>query len=258
MTGKQPKNSGKAPSIQFYYKDWLEDQRLKRASKKAKGVWIDLIANSCGMPVPGVFADGNDGKTPLKRREINGLLTGNRRENREGITELINRGILKRREDGAFYVKRIYEDMKLRRLRQEAGRKGGNPNLLNQNSNQTPTPSTSTSTSVTNIHTHKGEQKTLLNQNPINPTLQDVMDIAPVIGIPDDKAQAWYEHFHPQGFVFGNGLPIVDLRGALVRWRNNQFKFDRSVKNANSRDINTTPGRDFDRQNSQFGETIDV
>lgn len=152
MAGKQlKKNSGKAPSIQFYYKDWLEDQKLKRASKKAKGVWMDLIANSCGMPVPGVFADGNDGKTPLKRREINALLTGNRRENREGIAELIRRGILKQRNDGAFYVKRVYEDMRLRRIRQEAGRKGGNPNLVNQNTNQVPTPSTSTSSSTSNI-----------------------------------------------------------------------------------------------------------
>lgn len=152
MSRRMPQNSGKSPSFQFYYKDWLGDQRLKRASKKAKGVWIDLICCSMDMPTPGVFADGNDGKTPLKRREINAFLTGNRRENRDGFAELIRRGIIKQREDGAFYVKRIQRDMELRRIRQEAGRKGGNPDLVNQNrkqtSNQNPTPSTSSSTSV--------------------------------------------------------------------------------------------------------------
>lgn len=142
-----PKNSGKAPSLQFYFKDWTSDQRLKRASKKAKGVWIDLIALSCDMPKPGVFKDG---ETTLKRREILDLLTGNRRENREGFNELVKRKIIKQDDDGTFYVKRVKRDMELRSIRQECGRKGGNPALLNQNSNQTPnqTPTPSTSSSI--------------------------------------------------------------------------------------------------------------
>lgn len=167
---KIPKNSGKSPSFQFYHKDWLGDQKLKRASYNAKGVWIDLICCSMDMPVLGIFADyindesavkrrPNDGETTkikpkqngvtkLTKREINQLLTGDKRKSNDGITELIRRGILKQDEKGCFYVKRIKRDMELRRIRQAAGKKGGNPVLLKQNANQKPTPSTSTSTSV--------------------------------------------------------------------------------------------------------------
>jgi len=151
MNGKTkiPKNSGKAPSIQFYYKDWLSDYRLKRASKRAKGVWIDLIAISCDLPTPGVFSDENGA---LSRQDLVNLLTGTRRENYTGLDELIRLNIIKQDEDGAFYVKRVKRDMELRRIRRECGLKGGNPvllgNLDKQNANQKPTPSTSTSTSL--------------------------------------------------------------------------------------------------------------
>ena len=154
MATRGKKNAGKAPAFLFYYKDWLADQRLRRASFRAKGVWIDLVAVSCDMPIPGLFVDGHDMKKTLDRPLIDHLLTGNPREKRMGIDELIKLGILKRNQDGVFYVKRVYEDMKLRRIRQEAGKKGGNPNLVGnlvkQNDKQKPTPSVSVSVASIN------------------------------------------------------------------------------------------------------------
>lgn len=146
------KNSGKAPSIQFYFKDWLADIKLKRISKAIKGVWIDLIAWSCCMPKMGVFFDG---KESFSEQEIIDLLDGKQVENRRCFKMLIERDIIKKFDNGiykdAFYVKRVYEDMKLRQIRKESGSKGGNPilvnDLVNQNDNQKPTPSTSSSIS---------------------------------------------------------------------------------------------------------------
>jgi hypothetical protein len=128
------------------------------------------------MPVKGVFSrrlnSGLDGVetqfkpslTPLKLEEIANLIRGNTREKKRLLRELIANNVLKQMTDGdyagAFYVKRIYEDMKLRDIRAEAGKRGGNPNLvknldgnlLNQNPQQTPkqnpTPSSSTSSST--------------------------------------------------------------------------------------------------------------
>jgi hypothetical protein len=149
ITKKIPQNAGKAPSIQLYYKDWLSDSRLQLASKRAKGVWIDLIAISCDMPVPGVFRVE---KRSFSCREVVDLLSGSRRENRQGVVELIEKGIIKQDEDGTFYVKRVKRDMELREIRRACGKMGGNPNLLNQdlkqNDNQNLTPSSSSSTSV--------------------------------------------------------------------------------------------------------------
>lgn len=48
-----------------------------------------------------------------------------------------------------------------------------------------------------------------------------------VIGITEKQSEAFYVHYSAQGWVFGNNLPIVDLRAAMVRWRNNQYKFEK-------------------------------
>jgi len=116
----------KPPSFQFYYKDWLSDNRLKRCSKRAKGVWIDLIAASCDLDSKGVFRDEMGA---FDREEMLDLLTGNRKENSLGFDELVRRQIIKQDDDGVFYVKRIKEDAELSDIRKESGKKGGNPNL---------------------------------------------------------------------------------------------------------------------------------
>ena len=164
------KNNGKAPSFQFYPADWLKDPALRLCSFTAKGVWIDIICISYEMPTKGLFVDENGS---ISGRDIVEMLSGNTRQKRRGFEELKKRGVIKqRKEDGAFYVKRLQEDMKLRELRREAGSKGGNPallkqevnqtdkqnaDLLNQNGNQNPTPSSSSSPSGSPLPPKGGE-----------------------------------------------------------------------------------------------------
>lgn len=232
--GSVPANSGKAPSFQFYPKDWLADYRLKIVSKRAKGVWIDLICLSCDMPTPGVFRDENGA---ISRQVLVHLLSGNRRENYAGFDELVDKNIIKQEDDGTFYVKRIKRDMELRKIRKECGKLGGNPflvgnldkqkpNLDNQNNNQNPTPSPSSSTS------------------PSAYTLQQVIDNAIPIGISEEKATAFYHQYNAQGWVRANGQPITDLQSQLINWRNNQYKFDKIERGKNgSGKTRTSSGR---------------
>jgi hypothetical protein len=127
MITEKPKNGGKAPSIQFYYKDWLAENRLRGVSKVVKGVWIDLICLSCDMPTPGVFANENG---PLEEDSIIRMLDGDPRENQTGFNYLKVNHIIKKMDDNSFYVQRVYKDTKLRKARREAGKQGGNPNFV--------------------------------------------------------------------------------------------------------------------------------
>ncbi len=215
------KNAGKAPAIQFYYKDWLSDHKLKRSSKRAKGVWIDLIAISCDLNEKGVFRDELGS---FDRNEMLDLLTGNRRESAAGFDELVKRQIIKQRDDGTFYVKRVYEDAKLSAIRKEAGKKGGNPslvkgevgNLVNQNNNQNPTPSSSTpipsSFSNNNIKNHI-HTTTVNNSNGCPVDMEDLksllqnldMDLANKMG----KARAELERLLSNKFKPVNGTRQV-------------------------------------------------
>jgi len=139
---RDKKNSGKAPSFQFYWKDWLSDTRLLRCSRSAKGAWIDIICLSCDMPVPGVFCEKIAEKISKKTQKISKnlvfseqkivqMLHGKRAENNRGFAELKSKGIIKQFADGeyagAFYVKRVYKDALIRKARSDAGKQGGNP-----------------------------------------------------------------------------------------------------------------------------------
>ena len=74
----------KAPSFQFYPADWLKDPKLKRCSFKAKGVWIDVLANAFECTEKGILRDE---KGPFSRNEILSMLTGKQREKREGFED---------------------------------------------------------------------------------------------------------------------------------------------------------------------------
>ncbi len=141
-------NTGKDPSFQFYWKDWLSDTKLISATSGMKGTWIDLMCISMDMPVRGVF---HDGQRPLSESDLALMLPGDREEVKGNISSLVGRGICKVMPDGPFagclYVKRLYEDMRLREIRRESGKMGGNPVLLNQFVNQKSTPSSSSSSS---------------------------------------------------------------------------------------------------------------
>jgi len=238
------KNTGKAPSIQFYYKDWLADERLKMCSLRAKGLWIEIICQSVSMPVPGVFAFKNESKTnqneiktkskrdqnenvlePICEQKLLQMFTGKPSEKRKAFDELKRYGVVKQNEYKMFYVKRVKEDMELRAKRIEAGKKGGNPDLIknkvknldNQNANQNPTPSTSTSSSTSS--------STSISN--IIPTLEECIDAAFSVGVTEDQASEFFHHYDAQGWVWGNGQPMTgSIQACLARWRNNAHRFE--------------------------------
>ena len=123
-----PKNSNtKAPSFQFYPKDWLNDEGLELCSWATRGVWIHLIckmhsSNSYGT----LCVNGHN----LTVSEIKGLLVISTKVFNKCWGELIKRGVIRQDENGMFYNKRLVGDHELRVKRSKAGKMGGNPKLM--------------------------------------------------------------------------------------------------------------------------------
>lgn len=243
------KNSGKAPSYQMYPKDWNEDAKLKMCSYRAQGLWIRLINTSYDMPEKGVFRFQ---KRPLNKSEILNLLPGKNATKRKAFDELVKWDIIKQFDDKSFYCKRLYKDMRLRDIRKAAGKKGGNPNLvgdlLNQNPNQsdkqnlTPSSSTSSSTSVNNTNTQGHVEKF---------TLKQCEDNAYLVGLSDEDAGVFYDRYNSQGWIFGNGNAIMDLRSAMSYWKKNEHKHEfKNKSNGGFIDF------DEERRKKQEAETI--
>lgn len=64
-----------------------------------------------------------------------------------------------------------------------------------------------------------------------NPTFEQgkeqiCKDIAIAIGLTEEQGSEFFHHFNAQGWKQGNGLPIIDLRSAMVKWKNRQYRFE--------------------------------
>lgn len=143
----------KRPAFQFYPSDWRKDPALSACSMAARGLWIELMC----------IAHESDNYGHL---EINGkAMTAPQLARMVGesptvvsklVLELDGAGVFSRTQEGVIYSRRMVSDERIRNVRAEAGRLGGNPNLVkqkdnllvNQKAEQKPTPSSSSSSSI--------------------------------------------------------------------------------------------------------------
>lgn len=117
----------KRPSFQFYPADWLKDPALRRCTKAEKGVWIDMICLMHECEDYGVLSSVGE---PWLDREIAEAITGDVLENLRCISELLRKGVARRNQAGAIFCKRMTQDERKRKLCSEAGKRGGNPDLV--------------------------------------------------------------------------------------------------------------------------------
>ena len=134
-------SSRKLPSFAFYPGDWLKDPNLRRCSHTAKGVWIDVLCLAFEGSVRGVFVTGD---VPWSLKDIGCAIGGNLDVTIEGLQELVSKGVLKQREDGAYYSKRMVDDEtqrvseRERKANQRAAPVGDSPAFVPALSRQSP------------------------------------------------------------------------------------------------------------------------
>jgi hypothetical protein len=112
---------GKLPAFMFYPGDWQKDPCLRRCSKAAKGVWMDLLCLLFECPIRGVFVDAS-GK-PWSDEEIAEAIGGDIGANLGYIAELVSKGVAQRDTRGAIFSRRMVRDEQNRRSATERKRK---------------------------------------------------------------------------------------------------------------------------------------
>lgn len=157
----------KRPSFQFYPSDWRNDAALQSCSIAARGLWHEMLClmHEC-LPYGHLAVNGK----PMRPAQIARLVGVPEKEYAVLLAELTDAGVPSTTIDGTIYSRRMVRDEHIRNVRSQAGRLGGNPNLLsqkvkhednqmlnqedNQGSNQidkqSPTPSSSSSSSIKN------------------------------------------------------------------------------------------------------------
>lgn len=127
----------KKPAFQFYPGDWRKDPGVQSLDYHDRGVWFEILCLMHESEERGALILNG---MPMPDEALARLLGLDNQTLNQTVTTLLAYGVASRRqEDGALICRRMVRDEKLSETRREAGKKGGNPSLLNQNSKQTET-----------------------------------------------------------------------------------------------------------------------
>ena len=236
-----PKNSGKAPSMQWYPADWRQDNGVQALSYHDRGVWFEMINIMHASSERGVLSING---VAMSQEMIARLLGLDNQTFNQTLTNLLTYGVAKRREeDGAIFCKRMVHDESISQLRRESGRLGGNPSLLNQNPNQkpttgvkqipTPSPSTSASTPI-------GIE---VGSVCARPTLAEAISAGTMSGLSAAESEAWWNAREASDWMKGAGGGATTPVG--TNWRADQKSFTENKRERDRKDA-AKPGK-FDK-----------
>ena len=147
----------KRPSFQFYPGDWRRDPGVQALDFHDRGVWFEILCLMHESDERGVLLLNG---APMPESALARVLGLDNQMLNQTLTTLLGYGVASRRDgDGALICRRMIRDEELSQIRREAGKKGGNPNLVKQNGTkasttqdkQKPTPSSSSSSSSSSV-----------------------------------------------------------------------------------------------------------
>lgn len=205
-----PKNGGRLPAFQFYPADWRKDPGVQSLDYETRGIWWEIICLMHESDERGVLMLNGQ---PMPESALCRLLGLDNQKLTTTLTTLLTYGVARRREsDGAIFSKRMVADEKLRQTRKEAGSKGGNPLLLNQNATtqvkQKATPSSSSSSSISSSD-NKGKAKA---------TLDEVKAFAKELNLPESDGESCFHKWEGNGWKNGTNS-IKDWKATIRSWK---------------------------------------
>lgn len=194
----------KRPAFQFYPADWRKDPALSACSLAARGLWIELMCIAHEAETYGLLSINDK---PMTNPQIARMVGESPAAVAKLIAELEDAGVFSRDERGAIYSRRMVNDERIRNVRAESGRLGGNPNLLKQkdkqmvkqNDNQSPTPSSSSSSSPSGNSVPDGTDAAGVKSGDPPPTDPPKQDKPPM---------------EPDEIIFGYGVPLLVNAGS--------------------------------------------
>lgn len=128
----------KLPALQFYPGDWKKDMGVQALDLHDRGLWFEMLLLMHDSDQRGkLVLNGR----PMPHVAIARAVGLDIQIFEERLTLLLELGVASlEAETGIIYCRRMVKDEKNRAAHSEAGKKGGNPALLNQNGNQKTTP----------------------------------------------------------------------------------------------------------------------
>lgn len=136
----------KRPAYQWYPGDCRRDVALQACTFEARALWREMLDLMHDGEPYGHLTAGGVPITDAQLARFVGMPVG---KVRRWLAELEQHQVFSRTEAGVIFSRRMVKDEHLRTVRANAGKLGGNPALLlNQTANQNPTPAVAVASAV--------------------------------------------------------------------------------------------------------------
>ena len=210
----------KLPALHFYVGDWRKSVDVQSLSYHEKGVFFEIL---CFL-----HESEDRGKLIVKGKALSDeavfrLLGLDNQIGTTTLTSLLSAGVLDRDpETGALMSRRMVRDEKLRKVRTEVGKKGGNPALVNQKP-------TTIDNQIPEDEIENESTSELGRGSGGNPTLPEVHTYCSMgAGIPPEVGESFWNSMEGYGWLGKDSRPVKDwkalLRNYAKTWRANEQK----------------------------------
>lgn len=206
----------------FWVDKWLFGSTRHEFTHAQRAIWVDLLTLS---KKDSGFIRANE-SVPYPIPQLAGLFSGSVHLVTSTIERAIESGKLKKMDDGTLYVVKTetYVISERHKRRLEKVIMSENVDIVSENVDvlsraRSPSPSYSLPKEDIIIGGCRGET--------INYTLEQVKDACALLGIPEQNAQSYFDHYGSQGWKKANGQMITELRGHMVkRWNKTKQCWD--------------------------------
>lgn len=210
----------KLPALHFYVGDWRKSLDVQSLSYHDKGVFFEIL---CFL-----HESEDRGKLIIKGKAVadEGVFRLLGLDNQIGtttLTSLLTSGVLERDpETGALTSRRMVRDEKLRKVRKEVGKLGGNPRLVNQIT-------TTTHIQITEDEIENESTDQRGRECEGNPSREQVLAYCGMgAGILAECGESFWNAMEACGWIDRAQRPVRDwqalLRNYSTTWRANQQK----------------------------------
>jgi hypothetical protein len=252
----------KLPAFQFYPADWRKDPGVQSLSFHDRGVWFEIVCLMHESEQRGKLMLGGQAMPESALARLLGL---DKQNLTNTLTTLFEYGVVSRCEHtGALINRRMIRDEKIRKIRAESGKMGGNPALLNQNSNQrgnqnpktmlkqksTPSSSSSTSSSTSIIikeippNPQGGNVAPVFEKSKSRGTLEELKNYAASIGLPESDGESMWHHWEANGWKNGSS-PSKNWQSGIQKWKSQGWLPSQKPQSKTNKHAGTTNMKNF-------------
>lgn len=208
----------KLPGFMFYPGDWQKDPNLRRATRSEKGLLMDLLCLMFESGERGVLVSCG---VPWADEEIVNAVSGDTTTTAHELAELVRKGVLSRRHDGALFSRRLVREEALRQIRSEAGSLGGRPTKYKKQHVVVEKSKIKANhkANTKQITEYENENERVVSKsNTRKANYEDVKAFCSELGLPDSDSDYFFHHWEGNGWTNG-GKPIKNWKGTIRAWK---------------------------------------